>query len=139
MGHHGVETPGEFFQHQRLHLEHADSVERDVHVSLYRLVVYSNGLLKFHRYRLTRIRHQVIHPSLHGLYVETVGAQETVEVPNGERRRDDVQTEHELILDDALNENGAQGARLDFVQGSDALFSFSFQHLLVQHDRRIYF
>ena len=121
MRYHGVETPPQFFQHQRLHLEHADSVKRDVYVSLYRLVVEADSLLKFHRYRLTRVCHQMIHPTLHGLYIETVGAQETVEVSDGERRRDDVQTEHELILDDALDENAAKGGRLDFVQGSDGL------------------
>ena len=56
--HHRVEAPPQLLEHQRLHLEHADFIEADVHVLLYRLVVKAHRLLKLDGYRLTRVGHQ---------------------------------------------------------------------------------
>ena len=45
MGDDVVEGPRELAEDQRLHLEHADAVEADVHVFLERVAVDSTGLL----------------------------------------------------------------------------------------------
>lgn len=46
-------------------------------------------------------------PRLYGLHVEAVGAQEAVQILDGERRGHDVEAEDELVLHDPLHEYAA--------------------------------
>lgn len=72
-----------------------------------------------------------VDPRLYGLHVEAIGAQEAVQVLDGERRGHDAEAEHELVLHDPLHEYAAQRRRLDCAVGVAPREVYSVVHVLL--------
>lgn len=72
-----------------------------------------------------------VDPRLYGLHVEAIGAQEAVQVLDGERRGHDAEAEHELVLHDPLHEYAAQRRRLDCAIGVAPREVYSVVHVLL--------